>query len=331
MQKNNKKTTNHKIRKDDKQLSRKKNLRKNKANSQIKEQPLLPPNTFCPFHALPKGADSIDELLKQNSHYTKNYQLVEELLLESGIQEEKLTKEIKGLPTGKFISNKNGDYTKWFLVKGKQRTFLPHAEKSKAQRILFREYKEFLLKNVRLDQKLLSSYLNHKALMESEFMQRFKSSKDYADLLSECFEDVDAEILEWILEPFRTNELYAEHLIHETKSHIMVRSKSEVLIADALYDNNIPFKYECPLVLNGSIYYPDFTCMNPYTKKIYYWEHFGLLDDANYANKTLAKENIYISNGIIPSVQLITTYETKEYPLVRKTIQRNINTFLLST
>ncbi len=331
MQKNSKKTTNHRIRKDDKQLSNKKSLWKNKTNSQTREQPLLPANTFCPFKTFPKGIDSIDELLKQNSHYTKNYQLVEEILVELSIQEDKLLKEIKGLPTGKFISNKNGDYTKWFLTKGKKRTFLPHTEKTKAQRILLREFKEFLLKNVQLDEKLLSSYLDHKALMESEFMQRFKSSKDYVDLLGDCFGDVDAEILEWIMEPFHPNELYPEHLIHETKSNILVRSKSEVLIADALYENNIPFKYECPLVLNGGIYYPDFTCMNPFKKKIFYWEHFGMLDDLNYAGKTIAKESLYINNGIIPSIQLITTYETKEYPLVRKAVQRNIDSFLLST
>lgn len=77
----------------------------------------------------------------------------------------------------------------------------------------------------------------------------------------------------------------------------------------------IPSRYEAILQINKTILYPDFTIRHPRTGKYFYWEHFGLMDDPSYAKNASAKHQLYISNGIIPNIQLITTYETKENPL----------------
>ena len=69
-----------------------------------------------------------------------------------------------------------------------------------------------------------------------------------------------------------------------------VRSKSEVIIANALHRNKIPYRYEYPLQLsNGKIVYPDFTVLNLKTRKEYIWEHFGMLDDPHYRETMLNK------------------------------------------
>ena len=39
------------------------------------------------------------------------------------------------------------------------------------------------------------------------------------------------------------------------------------------------------------------------------------MDDPAYAKNAGSKLSLYAANGIIPSVHLITTYETKAYPL----------------
>ncbi len=101
----------------------------------------------------------------------------------------------------------------------------------------------------------------------------------------------------------------------------MVRSKSEALIHMYLFKNRIPFRYECELHLGNQIVYPDFTIRHPKTGKLYYWEHFGLMDDRNYAKKTCKKLYDYSTHGIIPMIQLITTYETKENPLTVETVE----------
>ena len=62
-----------------------------------------------------------------------------------------------------------------------------------------------------------------------------------------------------------------------------VRSKSEVIIADALSRHQIPNRYEYPLKLSKGqqthIIYPDFLCLNIHTRREYIWEHFGMMDD----------------------------------------------------
>lgn len=89
----------------------------------------------------------------------------------------------------------------------------------------------------------------------------------------------------------------------------------ELLIDNLLYTNKIPFRYECELQLGASIIYPDFTIRHPKTGEVYYWEHFGKMDGINYCKNACAKLQLYALHGIIPSINLITTYETQKNPL----------------
>ena len=55
-------------------------------------------------------------------------------------------------------------------------------------------------------------------------------------------------------------EWYEEGKIHRTLADYMVRSKSEVIIANILFDRDIPFQYETPLQApDGATVLPDFT------------------------------------------------------------------------
>lgn len=67
-------------------------------------------------------------------------------------------------------------------------------------------------------------------------------------------------------------------------------------------------------IQNVSIY-PDFTIRHPVTGEVYYWEHFGMMDNENYAHNVYSKLQLYQSAGIIPSMQLLTTFETRQNPL----------------
>ena len=75
----------------------------------------------------------------------------------------------------------------------------------------------------------------------------------------------------------------------QTLSGDLVRSKSEVIIANILYVNHIPFTYERPLFApDGSWRLPDFTI--DWHGRFYYWEHLGMLDRDDYEQDWLAKE-----------------------------------------
>lgn len=95
----------------------------------------------------------------------------------------------------------------------------------------------------------------------------------------------------------------------------------------ALFTAKIPHRYECELCLGNTIIYPDFTLRHPRTGDTYYWEHFGLMDNPAYCRTMANKLELYTKNGIIPSINLITTYETDNHPLSPETINRTIETY----
>lgn len=93
-----------------------------------------------------------------------------------------------------------------------------------------------------------------------------------------------------------------------------VRSKSEVIIADELYVNQISYEYEKPITLNGWNYpvRPDFTICTPKENRIIYWEHCGLMNDADYRAKWERKKKAYERTGISEwNKNLIVTYESQ--------------------
>ena len=102
------------------------------------------------------------------------------------------------------------------------------------------------------------------------------------------------------------NEWYEEGKIHRTLTEQMVRSKSEVIIANMLFERDIPFQYEVPLYApDGTFYLPDFTIT--WRGENWYWEHLGMLHDEGYRNHWETKRAWYEKHGFAD--RLITTTE----------------------
>jgi hypothetical protein len=91
-----------------------------------------------------------------------------------------------------------------------------------------------------------------------------------------------------------------EGLIHRTSKGLAVRSKSELLIAEALLSADVDYEYEKPLVLGGAIRYPDFTIEDEISGRTVYWEHLGMLDQEYYRNRWEKKLAWYRANGVPP-------------------------------
>ena len=90
-----------------------------------------------------------------------------------------------------------------------------------------------------------------------------------------------------------------EGLIHRTERGDLVRSKSELVIADKLHARGIDYAYEQPLVLpNGRTRYPDFTIADHARGVTFYWEHLGMLDDPGYRARWEGKRAEYLECGI---------------------------------
>ena len=98
---------------------------------------------------------------------------------------------------------------------------------------------------------------------------------------------------------------YEEGKIHSTLADLMVRSKSEVIIANMLHDRDIPFRYEVPLYApDGTFYLPDFTVT--WRGEQWYWEHLGMLEKDEYSNHWDTKRAWY---GKFFPGRLVTTQE----------------------
>ncbi len=99
----------------------------------------------------------------------------------------------------------------------------------------------------------------------------------------------------------RRQRFLEDGLIHRTERGDLVRSKSELVIADKLHARGIDYAYEQPLVLpNGRVRYPDFTITDHARGVTFYWEHLGMLDDPGYRARWERKRAEYLEAGIKP-------------------------------
>jgi len=131
----------------------------------------------------------------------------------------------------------------------------------------------------------------------------------------------------WQGRPFAQDEHYLL-----TNRNEKVRSKSEVLIANALAKHNIPYRYEYPQTLKNRQnklinFHPDFLCLNIKTRTEYIWEHFGLMDKQDYAQNAARKLQIYAQNKIILGRNLIITMETQTEVLTPQFVESMIRDY----
>lgn len=104
---------------------------------------------------------------------------------------------------------------------------------------------------------------------------------------------------------------FAEHLIHRTARGELVRSKSEVVIANLLHAAGIDYRYERPLTgtaVPGTIH-PDFTFVDAGGDEIV-WEHLGMLDRPGYRASWDRRRAWYVANGFVPGETLFTSEES---------------------
>lgn len=153
------------------------------------------------------------------------------------------------------------------------------------------------------------------------------------DSIDSIYDDLDP-IKKSIVKPIRkTKKQIAEEWLNEGYRSLTIpkeefRSKSEYIIASKLKNKDISFKYEKELFLhNYGRVYPDFTIFDPNTNKEIYWEHFGMMDDIEYRDKTYRKIQAYIDNGYLPGINFIMTFESAVKPLNYKLVNKMISEY----
>lgn len=109
--------------------------------------------------------------------------------------------------------------------------------------------------------------------------------------------------------PESVDRYYAAHLIHRTRPSpqypqgVLVRSKSELIVADILTSLGVSFDYELKLASKddpNDFRLPDFTVS--YEGDTFYWEHLGMLSVPSYREEWERKRRWYEDNGYIDRV-----------------------------
>ena len=243
------------------------------------------------------------------------------------LQISRLQKELQKFPPGKLICTRNKTRYKWYQSDGHNISYLSKKNWSLAQTLALKKYLSCSLHDLTVQKRAIQFYLDH--YPKTSKTEQLLIHPEFQNLLSSHFTPLTEELDHWMHEPYLQNQKYPEQLIHKSSSGNIVRSKSETIIDMLLYTNKIPFRYEALLQLGESSIFPDFTIRHPKTGDYYYWEHFGMMDNPAYFRKVTPKLDLYISHGIIPSIQLITTYETKEHPLSVDTLSHLIEHYFL--
>lgn len=107
-----------------------------------------------------------------------------------------------------------------------------------------------------------------------------------------------------------------------------VRSKTEKIIADKLYKEGIPYRYEEPYELERyGIVYPDFKILDVNNRREIILEHFGMMDDEEYCRKALKKLRMYERQGLVLGKNLMITYETSTEPFDSRLFERMLREY----
>ena len=218
------------------------------------------------------------------------------------------------LPEGSL--NVNGNKAYWY--KNGERTYIPKKYNELAYKLCLNSYIPKLKENVLKRLKILKEYKdftenNPLVNIENDFN---KNKKYYLKPLYKSYKDFSSE---WLNENYDRKKLEITPNTLTTNRGDVVRSKSECLIANFLYQRKIAYRYEAAIGLEdvdgfGNKFsrkiYPDFMILHPKTREIIIWEHFGMMDNSDYSRSALLKINNYINNGYIPGINLICTFES---------------------
>ena len=113
----------------------------------------------------------------------------------------------------------------------------------------------------------------------------------------------------WASEPYPKLDYRPGDLRHTTSFGLKVRSKSELLIAEALHRHGLQFRYEQVYTVDKYTVSAVFSIMRA-DGKLFIWEHEGLMGQRQYAQRQRRKAEIFEMLGFCPWDNMIITYDT---------------------
>lgn len=237
-------------------------------------------------------------------------------------------------PSGNIHISKRGDYVQYYLKSKEDKSKEQYISKSNVElidRLIQKKYENDVYKLINQEIQRIEHFLSK----SDEHIEKIRGlySNNPAEIKTHIIPiDVGDEdyVCQWISEEYERKPIAAGKTIFNTNNNEIVRSKSEMNIANMLNKYKIPYRYEYPIKLNGNIIiHPDFTVLNVAKRKVIYWEHRGMMDDREYAKDSVKRIKDYNKNGIFLGDSLIVTEETSSCALGTDEIERIIQHYFL--
>lgn len=245
------------------------------------------------------------------------------------LKEEK-ERALKGVPEGSLRISRNRNKTQYYKridPKDCNGTYIREEDMKIAYELAQKDYDQKVLKSIEKELKAIQKY---KETAPNKTVEQIYENLHLArqELIIPIRESDEEYIDRWEKVEYIGKDFRYDSSEHYTAKGERVRSKSEVIIADALNRAGIPYRYEYPLYIKGLEYInPDFTILNVKMRKEIIWEHLGLMDKPEYAENNVYKINCYEKSGYHMGDNLICTFETKQNPLNQKTVKEIIQRY----
>ena len=232
--------------------------------------------------------------------------------------------KLKLFPEGRIEIKHIGNKTYYYHLTRNKKAKILREDDQLTQSLIQKSYLIQVKKAVKNEISVLTGFKDqYPAIIAEDIYSGLSSErKKLAKPIVPTFEQV-LDI--WQNKPYSPKEIKEGSPIFETLRGERVRSKSEQIIADRLFVNNIPYKYECPLKIGKTIIHPDFTILRRSDRKEIYHEHLGKTDDLKYQNDNFPRINFYILNGFVLGENLFLSFESSTTPLDVRVIDKLIN------
>ena len=237
-----------------------------------------------------------------------------------------LEKRIESFPEGSVYVFQRGN--KAYYHKYDKKIGEKYITQSNTDTIATYIQKDYLQKVMR------AAKAEHAALVKMQELYPETLAEDVYDQLPESRKQFATPIVlgdeeyvrQWLEKPYIHKGFPSDAPVYTTIRGERVRSKSEMIIADRLWANGIPYRYECPLMLGNKVFHPDFTMLRMSDRQILYHEHCGMMDNTDYSDDMVYRVNEYNRAGILLGDRLFLTFESSKTPLDVRTVDNLINT-----
>ena len=153
----------------------------------------------------------------------------------------------------------------------------------------------------------------------------FQDDQTRRQLITPLVLNDEEYLAKWLSKPYKGKPALPGQALYPTDKGDLVKSKSEALIANKLFQMGIPYRYEYPVEVKGfGVVYPDFVLCDIKERKDYVYEHFGKMDNLDYSCDTLSKIAAYEKSGFHLGDRFIATFEDLKHPLDISMVERKL-------